>query len=404
MIEAHPGPEQVPLYDGNLFSREALQNPFSHYAAIRDLGPIVRLKDPAVLALGRYDDIRKALQSPEILVSGKGIGFNSFVNQPVPEPGILTSDGDRHRKLRSALMKQLSPAALKPIREMLKGMIDEQVAKFADGETFDGIVEIARHLPLGAISSLVGLPEEDRGKMLQWASASFNVVGVLEQDGEIKPELRKDLETATEVRDYLANLDPATLRPGSWAAQQFAQVQSGGMTIGDARSSIRAFVLPSLDTTIYAMGNLLYNLARNPDQYQLLRADPSLITAAVYEGVRFSAIVRWFSRVAVEDYVAGDVFVPKGERVMILYGSANRDPRRYENPDVFDVTRKPLDQLGWGAGPHICAGMNLARMEMEVLLEALVQRVERIEADEATIGSNSGLFGFDRLPLRFFPV
>ncbi|HJQ15993.1 MAG TPA: cytochrome P450 [Allosphingosinicella sp.] len=192
------------------------------------------------------------------------------------------------------------------------------------------------------------------------------------------------------------------MRPGSWAAEQIEQVKSEGMTIGDARSNIRAFVLPSLDTTIYAMGNLLYNLGRNPEQYQLLRRDPSLISSAVFEGVRLSAVVRWFSRVAVEDYTAGDVFVPKGERVMILYGSANRDPRRYENADAFDVTRKPVDQLGWGAGPHICAGMNLARMEMEALLEALVQRVARIEVDEPTLGANNGLYGFDHLPLRFF--
>lgn len=119
MIEAHPGLDHVPFYDEDLFSPGALQNPFPHYAAIRDLGAMVRLKSPDVLAIGRYDDARRALQSPEILVSGKGIGFNDFVNQPVPEPGILTSDGERHRKLRSALTKQLSPAALKLMREIM---------------------------------------------------------------------------------------------------------------------------------------------------------------------------------------------------------------------------------------------------------------------------------------------
>ncbi|HKR90212.1 MAG TPA: cytochrome P450 [Phenylobacterium sp.] len=400
MIEARHTFDRAPTYDGDLFAHEALQNPFPHYAAIRDLAPVVRLRNPNVLAIGRYADVRKALQSPAILISGKGIGFNDFVNRPVPEPGILTSDGERHRKLRAALMQQLSPTGLRPIREMLRRMIDEQVERFTDAGTFDGIAEIARRLPLGAISKLVGLPEEDRVKMLRWAAASFNVVGVIERDGAIIPALADDLDAATEVRDYLATLDPSTLRPGSWAADQFEQVRSGGMTIGDARSSIRAFVLPSLDTTIYAMGNLLYNLARNPDQYQLLRRDSSLISSAVFEGVRLSAVVRWFSRVAVEDYVADEVFIPEGERVMLLYGSANCDPRRYTNPDAFDVTRNPVDQLGWGAGPHLCAGMNLARMEMEVLLEALVQRVARIEVDEPTLGVNRGLFGFDMLPMR----
>ena len=392
--------EQYPVYEADIFAPEALRNPFPHYAAIRDLGAAVRLKNPDVVAIGRYGDVVKALQSPTILVSGKGVGFNDFVNQPMPEPGILNSDGERHRALRSALMKQLSPAALAPLRDMLKGMIDEQIQRIVDVGTFDSVRQIAMHLPLSAVSELVGLPEEDRAKMLRWASASFNTVGVIERDGEIMPEMRDDLATAAEVRDYLMNLEPDTLRPGSWAAAQFEQVQSRGMTIGDARSSIRAFVIPSLDTTIYATANLLYNLARHPDQYQLLRQDPSLIPGAVFEGVRHSATVRWFARVAVEDYVAGDVSIPKGQRVMILYGSANRDPRKYEDPDRFDVRRNPRDQLGWGAGPHLCAGMNLARMEMETLLEALVRRVERIEADEPVFGTNSGLFGIDALPMR----
>lgn len=389
-----------PVYEADLFAPDALRNPFPHYAAIRDLGPVVRLKNPDVLAIGRYEDVIKALQSHAILISGKGVGFNDFVNQPVPEPGILNSDGERHRALRLALMKQLSPAALAPLRDILKSTIDEQIQRVAGAGVFDGVTEIAMHLPLSIISKLVGLPEEDRVKMLRWASASFNTVGVIERDGEIVPELRDDLGTAGEVRDYLMNLNPDTLRPGSWAEAQFEQVRSRGMTIGDARSSIRAFVIPSLDTTIYATANLLYNLARHPDQYQLLRQDPSLIPSAVFEGVRHSATVRWFARVAVEDYAVGEVFIPKGARVMILYGSANRDPRKYGNPDRFDVRRNPRDQLGWGAGPHLCAGMNLARIEMETLLEALVQHVERIEADEPTLGTNRGLFGIDELPMR----
>lgn len=392
--------EHYPVYEADLFSLDALRNPFPHYAAMRDLGPVVHLKTPDVLAIGRYQDVVKALQSPAILVSGKGVGFNDFVNQPMPEPGILNSDGERHRTLRSALMKQLSPVALAPLRDMLKITINKQIERFAGADTFDGVTEIAKHLPLSVVSELVGLPEEDRAKMLRWASASFNTAGVIEKDGEIIPEMREDLGTAAEVRDYLMNLNPDTLRPDSWAAAQFEQVRSRGMTIGDARSSIRAFVIPSLDTTIYATGNLLYNLARHPDQYQLLRQDPSLIPGAVYEGVRHSATVRWFARVAVEDYAVGDVFIPKGARVMILYGAANRDPRKYERPDEFDVRRNPRDQLGWGAGPHLCAGMNLARMEMETLLEALVQHVERIEADEPTLGTNRGLFGIDALPMR----
>jgi cytochrome P450 len=238
--------------------------------------------------------------------------------------------------------------------------------------------------------------------MIRWSAASFNVVGPIERDGEIMPELAEDLATAGEVLDYLRNLDPAILRPGSWSAELFQQVRDGGMSLADARVSLRAFIIPSLDTTINATGNLLYLLGRNPDQYELLRKNPSLIPSAVYEAMRHSSIMRWFSRVAVDDYRAGDVFVSAGERIMILFAAANRDPRKYPDPDRFDVTRNPVDQLTWSAGPHLCVGKHLARMEMEVLLEAMVKHVARFEVDEPTRPVNRGIYGMEALPMRLF--
>lgn len=394
------GTDPFPIYRGDLFGREALLDPFPHADVIREMAPVVRLTNPDVLVLGRYDDVRTALQSPDILISGRGVGFNGFVNEQVPEPGILTSDGERHRKMRIPLMKYLSPAALGGIREILARMIDARIAELAGGGEVEAISEIAHLLPVEAISKLVGLPEEDRRKMLRWASASFNMMGPIEENGALIPTIAEDFESAVEMRDYILELDPDILRPGSWAAELFAQVRAGGMSIGDARASLRAFVLPSLDTTISATGNLLCALGCHPDQYESLRRNPALISNAVYESLRLAPPVRWVSRVAIEDYRAGDVFIPAEERVMLLFAAANRDPRKYPNPDQFDVTRRPADQLGWGTGPHICAGMHLARMEMEVLLESMVKRVARIEMGEPTHGTNRGLYAIESLPLR----
>ena len=103
---------------------------------------------------------------------------------------------------------------------------------------------------------------------------------------------------------------------------------------------------------------------------------------------------------AAEDYRAGEVFVPKDTRVMLLYCCANRDVRRYPDPDRFDFTRDARDHLAWGTGPHLCAGMHLARIEMEVILEALVEAGATLEAGEPVIGANAGLYGFERLPFR----
>jgi cytochrome P450 len=132
-----------------------------------------------------------------------------------------------------------------------------------------------------------------------------------------------------------------------------------------------------------------------------LKQDPSKVPAAVLEGVRHNAAVRFFSRVAAQDYEVDGIVIPKGARVLMLYGSANRDERHYENPDRFDIDRDPRDQLAWGTGAHMCAGMHLARLEMEVMLEALIEADAEISLVALpAIGTNRALYGYENLPLQ----
>lgn len=387
-------PEGYPVYDGDIFSDEALRYPYEHYAAIRALGPVVRLRGHDLYAVARFDDVQGALRSPEALISGRGVGLNDIINAPMPEPTVIHSDGARHRTLRNNLSKPLMPAALRQHRAMLKGMIETQVRECVGNGTFDGIERLARHLPVAAISYLVGLPEDGRQNMLRWAAAQFNM------QGPYSPELDEAVSTFRESRAYLTNLDPATLREGSWAHRLFEAAREGKLTDGEARAAVSGYVLPSLDTTISSKGNLLYNLGRFEDQWLRLRREPELIASAVVEGMRFNSVVRFFSRFAESDYRQGEVAIPAGSRVVLMYAAANRDERHYDEPDRFDIARNPQDQLGWGTGPHMCVGMHLAKLEMEVLLEALVENVEMIEVDEPRYGANKGLYGLESLPMR----
>jgi cytochrome P450 len=198
----------------------------------------------------------------------------------------------------------------------------------------------------------------------------------------------------------MAGLSEQTVRDGSWAGELFAAARDGRLSQIEAMAAISAYIIPSLDTTILAKGHLLNNLATHPDQWNLLRQRPELIPSAVLEGVRHDSVIRWFSRVAVADYVVDGQILPAGERVMLLYGCANRDERHYEHADRFDVTRDARDHLAWGTGTHMCAGMHLARIEMEVLIEALVEAGVTLSAGEPVPGTNRGLFGFLELPYR----
>jgi cytochrome P450 len=381
-----------PVYERDIFAREALRQPFEHLRAIRDLAPVVQLADTGMLAMGRFADVQQALRTPDVLVSGKGVGLNDIFNsQP---PNILASDGDLHRLLRNNVARPLAPGALKEHRADFKSMIVKQVRAFTNVGWFEGVEALARFLPLSAISHLVGLPEEARQKMLHWATANFDM------QQPFKPELTEVAQTLQEAMDFLFSVERSQLRPGSWSELLFQEVDKGRMTKEYVYAAIGAYTLPSLDTTIHSKSGMLYFLGDNPDQWEILKNDPSLVPSTVLESVRLSSVVRWFTRVAATDYRAGDVFVPEGARVALLYGSANRDERHYPNADRFDARRNPIDNLGWGTGPHICVGMHLAKLEMEVLLEALIENVDRIEVEDPVPSANGGLYGFEALQMR----
>ena len=387
----------IPAYDADLFAPAALREPFGHYQALRDLGPVVRLGDSGFYALSRFTDVRDALQSPERLISGRGVGFSAAWNEP-RGPNLIAADGEVHRKMRTTVMKPLMPAQLRQHRATLKELIVTRVRALGGAGRFDAMAELARFLPVTAISEFVGLPEEGRASMLEWAAATFNALG---------PERHAsagDARLLDEARRYMASMSRDKVREGSWAGNLFAAVEAGRLSLQEALGAMSAYVIPSLDTTILAKGHLLLNLARNPDQWALLRQDPSLIPGAVLEGVRHSAVIRWFSRTAAGPYRVGAHLVPDGARVMVMYASANRDQRQYPDPDRFDIRRDARFHLAWGTGPHMCAGMHLAKIEMEVMLEALVENCAALEAGEPGLVVNAALYGFSDLPFELRPA
>ena len=305
---------------------------------------------------------------------------------------MLQSDGEVHARMRATVMKPLAPARLRESRGGLKRLVAARIAALTGIGAFDAMNNLASFLPLEAVSHLVGLPEVGRERMLDWASAAFNSIG---------PDTdAADLAVLGEARAFMTSLNAETVRSDSWAGQLFAAAESGRLSMVEAMAALSAYIIPSLDTTLLAKGHLLHDLATYPEQWAAVRGNPEKIPGAIIESVRRNAVIRWFGRVAAEDYDIDGAIVPRGARVMLLYGCANRDERRYPDPDRFDIDRDARDQLCWGAGAHLCAGMHLARLEMEVMLEALAEADVCLTAGQPVMGANRGLFGYLQLPLR----
>jgi cytochrome P450 len=193
----------------------------------------------------------------------------------------------------------------------------------------------------------------------------------------------------------------AALAPEGLGMQIFHAVDSGELTEAEAGMLVRSFLSAGIDTTVFGLGNALYCFARYPEQWTALRKNPALNRLAFEEVLRFEAPVQTFFRTTTKDVEVANVRLGEGEKVLLFLAAANRDPRRWERPDQFDIRRRASGHMTFGTGIHGCVGQAVARLEGEALLGALAKRVTAFELiGEPTRRLNNTLRGFDTLPLR----
>lgn len=385
---------EIPASKIDLFSDEALTNTPLVYKALRDVGPVVHLPENDLYAVTHFDAVRTALRADDTLLNGHGVAANDFINGTSSE-ATITSDGATHTRRRKILTKPLVPKSLEAVKHKVADSADKLILDLLSRDGFCGVKDFASYLPVTIVAELVGLEESGRENMLEWAAATFDALGPM-NDRTIAA-----LQTALGLIKYTRQLGPETVKPGGWAARIFEHIDKGEISESEAAMMVVDYVAPSLDTTILASAHMLWRLATTAGAYDALKADKSHIRSMVYESVRLSSPIRSFTRFVEGDYVTVAGTIPAGSRAAVLYASANWDERHYPEADQFQIDRNPRDHLGWGHGSHICAGMHLARLEMEALATALVQYVDRIEVGEPKPIMNNILQGFAELPVQF---
>lgn len=390
-------PKDAPHYDADFYGDAFIRDPYPHYAAMRALGPVVWLSKHRNYAVTQFRETREVLRDWRTFSSARGVAADD-AGCAFLRGNTLASDPPRHDMMRVAMAEPLLPGPLENIRILVEGAAVRLVDELVEMRRFDGVADLARYLPLTVVTELVGLPEDGRENMLNWAAASFDILGVQNERG------RQGIETIKEMRHWIATRATADrLKPNSWTARIHELVRDGKIEPDICPQLIRDYINPSLDTTISATGRLILELGRNPDQWRKLRDNPDLISNAVQEAVRLGSPIRSFTRTVVRDATLAGTHLPPGSRLMVLFASANRDERKFNNPDQFDVTRQQRDHVGFGHGIHMCVGMHLARLEMEALLTAMVARVATIEVGEPTIALNNTIYAFATLPVAFTP-
>ena len=391
----------APSTDYDPFSVEALLDPYPGYTELRALGPVVWLDRYGCWCLPRHVEVMAVLQDAATYCSGRGVGLTDFAKEPPwrVQSLILEADPPLHTRTRSVLSRALSPATLRSMVATFEAEARRLVAGLLERGEIDGVADLAEAFPLKVFADAMGLPADGRGALLAYGSIAFNAFGPRNQ---VLEDAMRGAEPV--IAAVLALCRREVLAPNGIGAQIFAAADAGEVSEAEAALLVRSFLTAGIDTTASGLGAALLALARAPDQWARLRADPSLARNAFEEAVRLESPVQTFFRTCTRDVELAGVQLREGDKVLMSLASANRDETRWPGADRLHIGRKLGGHVAFGAGIHGCVGQMLARLEGEVLLRELATSVGALElTGEPRYRVNNTLRNIGVLPMALTP-
>jgi cytochrome P450 len=393
MSTATSGPPETSV---DLFGPELAADPYEVYRELRDLGRAVFVPEHNFWLISRYDDVRSASVDWKTWTAAKGVALLDQFNEPMLGT-ILATDPPGHDVLRSVLAEQLAPRSLTKLRDAITEQVDGLVESALAEESFDVVPALTSQIPVQVVADLIGLPKEGREVLLPGADAVFNTFG------PFTPTVEERFGQFMAYQQYMGSFDSAdSLSPGSWGADIYAAAGAGRIGHDDAGRLLMAYLVAGMDTTSNGLTSMIELFATRPEVWDRIKADPETAGPIFEETLRTESPVQGFFRVATQEVTFDDVVIPAGGRVLLHFGSANRDGRKYPEPDTFQIERNPVDHLAFGYGVHACAGQGLARLEARALVAGLLARgVDSFELTGPSVRHvNAVVRGLESLPIR----
>lgn len=370
--------------DFNPFDPELHRDPYPVYKRLRDEFPVYYNSELDFWALSRYEDVASALRDPELFISGKGINVGMGDSDGALDaavPLLIMMDGKQHKQLRALLSGTFAPRKVAALEPMVREITDELLDDLCEKDNPDFVLDFSNPLPTIVIADLLGIPREDRVQFKIWSNAltQFNP----EDPEGIHPGEPRG--PAMEVANYFAmKLEERRKQPGDDLLSRLLAIEVDGRALTQAELLGFGFLLlvAGHETTTNAITNAALLLNRHRDQRDLLIREPDRMARAVDEFLRFDTPVQGLARTTTQDVELHGQKIPEGSKVLILFASANRDERIFEDADRFDITREDNNHLAFGYGSHFCMGSGLARLELRVAFERLLARLPDYSLDE----------------------
>ena len=384
-----------------------IADPYPFYRELRETAPVFKTPQGFWL-LTRYEDVAFALRDRRFGKDFAGNMVRRYGTDRMDEPAIaslantmLVQDPPDHTRLRGLVTKAFTARRVADMRPRIRALVDEQLDRVMAKGEMDVMRDLAHRLPVIVICDMLGIPEEHRAPFL----AGSNVNGrILEPVPMSREELDQANMNSKMAGVYFKQLCELRRRePKDDLTTELVRAEEAGdkLTAEELEANIGLLFGAGHETTTNLIGNGLLALHRQPEQWERLKADPSLIAHAIDELLRFDSSVQLTGRVTSAEVEVGGVPVPPSESIVMLLGAANRDPAQYADPDLLDVGRQNIKPLSFGGGIHHCLGAQLARLEGELVFTALIERLPNLrlpEKDTPAWRRSFTLRGLSKLP------
>lgn len=392
---------QVPETDHDPYAPEWREDPYPLYRELLELGPVFYMRKYETYGVARWDPVTVVLRDHENFTSTAGASLHDIRNGEAMREAsaIVSADPPDHTQMRAVMTRVLAPTVVRSWAEQFqkagRALVEELVAK----GSFDTVTDLAEIFVTDVFPKALGI-DITREQAVVIGDYGFNGLGPhndLFWDTHERMAEHQEYSARSRTRDVV--------KPGGWAHGLFDAEEEGKLPPGTASSMMMSVIRGGMDTTISGIGTAIAQLAQNPDQWALLRADPNLARAAFEEAIRLESPLSRYYRATTRNVVFKGYSLKDDTKIQMFIAAANRDPEKFKDPDRYDITRNTFGHVAFGGGVHTCIGQMIARVEAEAVLKVLAETVSELHVEGPLLHRHSNaLRTYASIPTRVVPA
>ena len=391
-----PANPAIRLLDGAWYA----DDPHRHFAWMRDHAPVYWDESGGVWGVATYDELVRVSKDPETFCSRM-----SSRPDAAPLPSMINLDDPEHRRRRNLVNKGLTPRRVQDHEPKVRAICRELVDHVAPLGRCDFVRDVAAPLPMIVIGDLLGVEPEDRDMLLRWSDEFLAATSASAPQEALDRAMQSFLQYADYSNRVIAD---RRARPRDDMMSTLVHAEIDGQKLGDEDLLQEGLLIlvGGDETTRHVITGGMEALLANPDEHRKLRENPALVPLAVEEMLRWVSPIQNMNRTATRDVELAGVRVRAGDKVLLLYPSANRDERVFPRAAEFHVDREPNDHVAFGHGVHFCLGASLARLELRVMFETLLERLPDVAlatSEPLRRRPSNFIVGIEEMPVVFTP-